>query len=171
MLAAFWVAALSLSSSAPVVNRRVAHGIAARRTCQPVLSSGSPVTVSHFIRDLEYLGPCRFVVSGPGAILEAVGCFEGYREMKPGLATVSNDDKSFECHLRLEQIRGAQFARKEKEDTTLHIVRLLDGDSKTMLSAILHPEEGDVVEEGAVKFWDSLRQRFGDDVELVPDDA
>jgi len=93
--------------------------------------------------------------------------------MKPGLATVSNDNKSFECHLRLDQIRGAQFARKEKEDTTLHIIRLLDGypGGKPMLSAILHPEEGDVVDEGAVQFWDSLRQRFGDELELVPDEV
>jgi hypothetical protein len=34
------------------------------------------VTVSHFLKDLEFLGPCRFVVQGNGAILEAIGAFE-----------------------------------------------------------------------------------------------
>jgi hypothetical protein len=40
-------------------------------------------------------------------------------------------------------------------------------DRKPLLSAILRPEDGDEVDEGAIEFWDSLRERFGDDVTLV----
>ena len=35
-----------------------------------------------------------------------------------------------------------------------------------LLSAILHPEDGEY-EEGAVEFWHSLRKKFGDELELV----
>ena len=116
-------------------------------------------------------GPCRFVVPGQGAILEAVGAFDSLRESKPGLATVSNDDNSFECHIRLEKVKTAQFARKETADgRTLHVVRLLSADADMLLSAILHPEVDGEVDEGAIEFWESLRSRFGDDVELVADD-
>lgn len=124
--------------------------------------------VRHLLRDLEFLGPCRFVVAGRGAILEAIGVFEGMREGKPGLATVSNDDNTFECHIKLNEIRGAQFATKEAASgKTLHIVRLLGDDGASLLSAILHPDDGDEVDEGAIQFYDSLRKKFGDNVELV----
>ena len=173
----YMMAAALVSTSLAFVSPAM---VPASRWCQPrggaslasvrMADDGAPLTVSRFVKDLEFLGPCRFVVSGPGAILEAVGCFESYREMKPGLATVSTDDNSFECHLRLDQIKGAQFATKEKEDSMLHIVRLLDGERKPLLSAILAPEEGSgQVDDGAIKFWDSLRQKFGDDIDLVPD--
>ena len=96
--------------------------------------------------------------------------FEGLRESKPGLATVSNDDNTFECHIRLAEVRGAQFATKESGERTLHIVRLL-GEDGPLLSAILHPEDGDEVDESAVAFWASLRERFGDNVELGLEDS
>jgi hypothetical protein len=133
-----------------------------------IAMDAGPCTVKHFIKDLEFLGPCRFVVVGPGAILEAIGAFESLRE-KNGLVTVSNDDNTFECHLRLSEISAAQFATKEGANgRQMHIVRLLGGtERKTMLSAILHPEDGDEVDPGAIEFWDSLRQRFGDEVELA----
>ena len=49
----------------------------------------------------------RFVVQGPGAILEAVGSFENLRIKEiPGkgpLATVSDEDNAFECHVRYDR--------------------------------------------------------------------
>ena len=133
--------------------------------------TSTAIGVKHLIRDLEHLGPCRFVVSGRGAILEAIGVFEGLRESKAGLVTVSNDDNSFECHVRLDEVKSAQFAKKEAATGRLmHIVRLLGEDKTPLLSAILHPEEGEEVDEGAIEFWDNLRKRFGDDVDLVRDE-
>jgi hypothetical protein len=88
------------------------------------------------------------------------------------LLTVSNEDNTFECHLRIAEIDRGEFAKKETADgRTLHIVRLLGGaDRKTRLSAILAPEEtGEPVDDGAIEFWGSLRDRFGDSFELAPD--
>ena len=65
------------------------------------------------------------------------------------------------------QVKSAVFAIKENADRTLHIIRLRDADGKSLLSAILHPEEpGGQVEEGAIQFWEKLRERLGDEVEL-----
>ena len=93
--------------------------------------------------------------------MEGVGAFDNFRE-KEGLATVSNDDNSFECHIRLAQVKSAQFAKKDTGEKVLHIIRLLGAEEKPLLSAILHPEDGDEVDAGAIEFYDSLRARFGD---------
>ena len=133
------------------------------------VASAPSITVEHFLADLEYLGPCRFVVVGPGAILEAVGAFEELRKNDKGLATVSTDT-GFECHIRLAEIKKAAFATKDSGGKTLHIIRLMSGESKPLLSAILSPENpGDEVEEGAIEYWSKLRQRFGDEFELLPE--
>ena len=80
---------LLLSSAAAFQLTRVPIHEPARRvitrTCGDVRAA---LGVKHLISDLEFLGPCRFIVSGKGAILEAVGAFEGLRESKKGLATV-----------------------------------------------------------------------------------
>mmetsp|Transcript_37652 Transcript_37652/g.75341 ORF Transcript_37652/g.75341 Transcript_37652/m.75341 type:complete len:179 (-) Transcript_37652:166-702(-) len=157
-LTAFSTGGLSLQRHSPTAFQRW-HG--------PRADAADPLTVTHLLKDLEYLGPCRFVLVGPGAILEAVGSFDSLRCNDKGLATVSNDDNSFECHIRLNEVRSAQFARKETANKTMHIVRLLGDDQKPLLSAILHPEDGDDVDEGAIEFWESLRNRFGEDVALV----
>ena len=69
------------------------------------------------------------------------------------------------CHM---QIKGAEFAVKEKDGRSMHIIRLKDGGGKSLLSAILAPEEpGGAVEEGAITFWENLRERFGSQVELT----
>ena len=61
---------------------------------------------------------------------------------------VSNDDNSFECHIRLNEVRSAQFATKDTPDgRTLRIVRLLGEERAPLLSAILHPDEGEEVDE------------------------
>ena len=106
---------------------------------------------------------------GPGAILEAIGCFEDLRINDKGLATVSNDDCTFECHVKLGAVRSAQFATKESpQGRTMHIVRLLGADDATLLSAILQPDEpGGEVEEGAIQFFEKLRNKFGERPALV----
>merc|ERR1712070_1295044 len=93
------------------------------------------------------------------------GVFENLRT-KDGLATVSTDDNAFECHIRTGLVRKAQFARKETPDKVLRIVRLLGEDGKSLLSAILAGEDGGAVEAGSIQLWNSLRERFGEEVEL-----
>ena len=128
-----------------------------------------PLTATRFLKDLEFLGPCRFVVVGPGSILEATGAFDNLRQ-KEGLATVSNDDNSFECHIRLAQVKSAQFATKDSGERVLHIVRLLGEDGKSLLSAILHPEDGEV-DPGAIEFWTSLKNRFGEEPTFASEES
>lgn len=48
----------------------------ASRVAPIVACAPTGITVRHFLEDLEFLGPCRFVVVGPGAILEGIGAFE-----------------------------------------------------------------------------------------------
>lgn len=89
-----------------------------------------------------------------------------------GLATVSNDDNSFECHVKTSQVKAAAFLKKDSGPKTLHIVRLLGEDKSSLLSAILHADaETGKVEEGAVEWWEALRKRFGDEVALLPDEG
>ena len=174
MSAAALVSIMSLAFS-PVSMHGHGHVNGAARFTVSTSSSRSAVPsmeavgVRHFVSDLEFLGPCRFVVQGSGAILEAVGAFESMREDESkGIITVSNDDNSFECHLRIGEVRSAAFAKKEAGPRgTLHIIRLLGEGEKPLLSAILHPETpGGEVEEDAITFWESLRKKFGDKVEL-----
>jgi len=78
---------------------------------------------------------------------------------KGQLATVSVGD-TFECHVRLGEVKFATFANKEgASGKQLYIVRLLDEDSGPLLSIILHTG-ADGYEEGAVEFWTKVRARF-----------
>ena len=140
----------------------------ATRACSPSACAPLTTTVKHFIEDLEFLGPCRFVVIGPGAILEAIGEFTDLRtDEAKGLATVSTDT-GFECHIRLGEVKKAAFATKDGKDKTMHIIRLLGEEDKSLLSVILSPETpGESVDEGAIEYWTKLRARFGDTVELA----
>jgi len=52
----------------------------------------------------------------------------------------------------------------------MYIIRLLSNEGDSLLSAILHAEDGSY-EEGAVDFWEGLRDRFGDSVALELDTA
>ena len=153
-------------------------GLAARPLAPPALRARSAVscapasiTVTHFLKDLELLGPCRFVVVGPGAILETIGAFEDLRVNEQGLATVSNEDKSFECHIKTSQVKAAAFAQKASGARTLHIIRLLGEDKSSLLSLILHAGADGEVEDGAVEWWQALRTRFGDEVALLEDES
>ena len=84
---------------------------------------------------------------------------------------VSNDDNTFECHVKLADVKSAAFAVKESSNRTMHIIRLRNAQSQPILSAILHPEEpGGEVEPGAIQFWENLREKFGDEVELTQGD-
>lgn len=138
MAAAAFVSIMSLVFT-PMSMQRQVHQVggagnirsspSSTRSTAPLMEA---VGVRRFISDLEFLGPCRFVVQGSGAILEAVGAFEGMREDEnKGIITVSNDDNSFECHLRVGEVRAAAFAKKEAGPRgTLHIIRLLGEENK-----------------------------------------
>lgn len=140
--------------------------VCTRRIGCALVASGAagPPSVKRFIEDLELLGDVRLVVVGSGAILETVGSFERLRVNDKQLATVSSSDNSFECHIKLAEVRKAAFVIKDGKEKTLHIIRLLADDESTLLSAILTDQSDD---EGAVDFWMNLRERFGEVVEFA----
>lgn len=170
-----------LASQGLVVDVRINHvdeqfRAAVASFAAPVLRStaprmmAEPIGVRRFLGDLEFLGPCRFIVQGSGAILEAVGAFDDMRMSETlkgsSLATVSVDD-TFECHINLDKVQAAAFVTKAGANgKQLYIVRLLDAEDTSLLSVMLHAgAEG--YEEGAVEFWTQLRDRFGDKVDLT----
>ena len=136
---------------------------ATQRRLDPRATARSPSSVRSRVIRLRLTVCCGLL----NPTVEAVGAFEDLRTNDKGLATVSTDT-GFECHIRLAEVTGATFVSKESADKTLHIVRLLNAEKKTLLSAILSAETpGEAVEEGAIEYWSKLRDRFGDEVELM----
>ena len=136
----------------------------------PALYS-SPVTsaTSSFPRLTEFLQACsslqdvRFVVVGPGAILETLGSFDGlrYSETQKGLlATVSADEPLFECHIRLAEVKEVKMLTVTRplpggggDGKPLYVTRFLSSAGETLLSSILH---GD----GNISSWNEIKRRF-----------
>lgn len=96
------------------------------------------------------------------------------------MATISNEDNSFECHfryawlagmsssavlvgsylilslVRCNEVKSAQFVLKSAEgQLDKYIIRFLSETGDSLLSAILHAE-GAAYEEGAVEFWQAM---------------
>lgn len=115
-----------------------------------------------FLADCEGWGPCRFVVQGEGAILEAMGAIDDIRyseNPKTGaiLITLSRENlyPGFECHLRCEEISKVTHSVVSKFEKTLRVTRFLGEEDKNLLSVILNGEEG-------VHSWEQTRQKYGD---------
>ncbi len=115
-----------------------------------------------FLADCEGWGPCRFVVQGEGAILEAMGAIDDIRPSenpKTGamLITLSRENlyPGFECHLRCEEISKVTLSVVSKFEKTLRVTRFLGDEDKNLLSVILNGEEG-------VQSWEQTRQKYGD---------
>lgn len=67
--------------------------------------------MKEFVEDCRSLGATRFIVIGDGAILESVNDFGRAISYNPipnkgTYATISTEDKSFECHINLHKVRN-----------------------------------------------------------------
>lgn len=152
---------------APIVNAQV-HNSRSTPRFHRTAGVRASISAEHLIKDMQLLEPLRFVVQGKGAILEAVGTIGDLGSKKEGVLTFSNDDKSFECHLKLAELREAEFVKKESPNgQMLHIIRILGDGGESLISAILHPEEGeDAVDAETIGFWEKLKTKLGEKVEL-----
>jgi hypothetical protein len=122
------------------------------------------LTKEDYLTELSTIGSVRFVVVGPGAILETVGSFSNLRYSKTPkgkLATVSTNEPCFECHLRLDEINIAKQVIVEKQGRTLRIIRFNGGKENelTHLSAILHGHEN-------CDTFDNLVVKYGEEVQF-----
>lgn len=89
-----------------------------------------------YLSDCGGLGVVRFVVVGPGAILETIGSFDNLRyadTVKGRLATVSSESPNFECHIRLNEVKEVKNVIVEKFDKKLRITRFI---GETVAAAI-----------------------------------
>ncbi len=112
------------------------------------------LTKEDYLTELSTIGSVRFVVVGPGAILETVGSFSNLRYSKTPkgkLATVSTNEPCFECHLRLDEINIAKQVN----------IRFNGGKENelTHLSAILHGHEN-------CDTFDNLVVKYGEEVQF-----
>jgi len=125
-------------------------------------TNSQETTLTTICRELEKIGPARFIVAGAGAILEAEGSFSNMRsslnqKTKRELITFSSDDENhreFEAHLRIDEVKAVKFV----ETNDLKITRFLGKDGQSLMSAIAHGE--------GRKAWDDIRRKFGADIEL-----
>ena len=104
------------------------------------LSSINSGSLDNFLKDAESIGNVRFVVVGEGSILEAVGSFQNLRyadtATRGKLATVSGEDPCFECHLNVDKVIEVHNKLVNKNGKILRVTRFLDGEGKSLLSAI-----------------------------------
>ena len=77
------------------------------------------------------------------------------------MATLANEDQSFEYHIQLEQIGKISFVEKETPNKTLRIVRLLNDSGESITSLILVD-----VSDDAQKWFGDMIQRHGSIVQL-----
>ena len=136
------------------------------------------VKLSDYLAECASLGPVRFVVVGPGAILETVGSFSNLRfsESPSGrLATLSTDEPCFECHVRLSKVDTASQVVVEKQGKTLRVIRFIGrGEGvgpdppkpTTHLSAILHGSD-----PRGVAAFDALVSKYGGSISFDGDTA
>lgn len=105
----------------------------------------------------------RIIVIGNGAILESTS--ELGPVMKMGispktnerLATFADKDKSFEFHLKVDQVSSVMFTSKERPSGgEMRIIRMVADDGKPICSLILQ-EDGDEV----ANWWNLIVEEFG----------
>ena len=151
----------SRTSTPPRTNMNMRGGACSQGTNSQETNS-QETTLTTICRELEKIGPARFIVAGAGAILEAEGSFSNMRsslnqKTKRELITFSSDDENhreFEAHLRIDEVKAVKFV----ETNDLKITRFLGKDGQSLMSAIAHGE--------GRKAWDDIRRKFGADIEL-----
>jgi len=106
----------------------------------------------------------RIVVIGNGAILETtspLGKMKMGASPKTGerLVTFSSEDKSFEFHLKIDQIAKISLTSRTRPDKSeMRIVRMISKDSAPICSLILQRED--------TAWWMKLQDDFGDNILL-----
>eukprot|EP01041_Mallomonas_annulata_P007507 gene7507-15361_t len=148
----------------PIMNLNLKHWATQNLIYDSAFSGEGPSKKNNclgdFLVDCQSLGAVRFVVVGPGAILETVGSFDNLRfseSPKGKLATLSTDLPCFECHIRVNEVKEVRHISIKKFERDLKIIRFIGMDDSSLLSAILHD-----VNDSKIASWDTLRTKYGD---------
>jgi len=123
------------------------------------------------------LGTVRFIAISDGAVLETIGRFDyGMSTFNvPGKGeyiTIASADRTFECHINKAKVARVTMATEPAKigGHDLHVMRFLRADGGLVLSCLLmwDPSVGPGnYLHGAVEEFQSVRERFGDDFEVV----
>lgn len=163
-----------VASPCSVAQARSKRAQAPRIPLLVVASSGEPSPTNKakvFLERCTKLVSVRFIVVGDGAILESVSQFSSIKytdtPTRGVLATISNDDKSFECHLVLNKLKQAKIAKSKARngDFDVYAVRFLEDGGKMALSCLLHGNSGSYSPD-SVAAWNDLHSDYGEVVEF-----
>jgi hypothetical protein len=118
--------------------------------------------VYHFLQDIQNKD-FRIVVIGNGAILESTHSLGPSISISPSpksgvnLITFASPDKSFELHLQLSQVSKVDLVEKETPSRTMRILRLSDGQGKSICSLILSEDSQENAE-----WFQSMKAKYGE---------
>ena len=135
-------------------------------------NTAAPTKIDTIVKDLHSQGYVfRIVVIGNGAILESTSVLGPHMaesvSPKTGerLITLASDDRSFEFHLKVDQIGKVTFTETERqldggEKKKLRIVRMLNEEGGPICSLILADSSNE-----AAEWFKTLTIRYGYEVQ------
>ena len=128
------------------------------------------------VNDLHSSGySFRFIVIANGAILESTHSFDKTsirtsKSPKTGenIVTLATHDKSFEFHLKVDQISKVSFHKVQRQEgNVMRICRMIDQAGSPAASLILQDANENNTKDGGPELWfDEIIQRYGETVEL-----
>lgn len=149
------------------------------RHSRPFLSNNSemagpcPPVVDKIVKDLHSSGfSFRIIVLSNGSILETAVALDGTTigaslSPKTGepIITIASTDKSFEFHLKANQISRVTFNKMQRGEIgkVMRVCRFIDRDGSPSASLILQPDKGD---DQPILWFDEMIKRYGEEVLL-----
>lgn len=141
------------------------HTTADRRMGELTSSEEKVFSLMQTLHDSAH--PFRVVVVGNGAILETTTVLgpglSVSQSPKTGknLMTLASEDKSFEFHVQLADVRQIELSEKETPMKTMRIVRFVGTEGLSMCSLILADPS-----EAATKWFHGLVEEYGETIAL-----
>jgi len=150
------------------------HNIFLSRVSQEKNYNGT--VLDAIVNDLHSSGySFRIIVIANGAILESTHSFDktsirASKSPKTGenIVTFASHDKSFEFHLKVDQISKVSFHKVQRQEgNVMQICRMIDQAGSPAASLILQDVNENNTNAGQPGLWfDEMIQRYGETVEL-----
>jgi hypothetical protein len=151
----------------------------ARYSC-PFISNKSEIDrtftseVDNIVKDLHSSGfSFRIIVLSSGSILETTVALDGTtiatsKSPKTGepIITMATTDKSFELHLKVNQISKVSFhkVKRGEEGKIMRICRMIDRTGSLSTSLIL--QQAAEEDDRPIIWFDEMIQRYGEEIDL-----
>jgi hypothetical protein len=168
----FWFSFIikSLGFVVPTITGR--HSRPFLSNTSEMAGSCSPV-VDKIVKDLHSSGfSFRIIVLANGSILETTVALSGTtisKSISPKtgepITTIASTDKSFELHLKTNQISRVTFNKVQRGENgkVMRVCRLMDRDGSLSTSLILQAEMG---EDHPRRWFDEMINQYGEEVVL-----